>query len=79
MIKLDNFTPYESGVVARWLLGEMIKQGCIEGEGQSAFNISIKMPRWQMEILAEFCKDREETKPVSNIAEKLDVDLKKVL
>lgn len=66
MLSAYELTPYEKGVVARWLLGELIGQANVVTEGRDAFDILIGIPHWQLKILAHFCNGSEDGKSASN-------------
>jgi|GEM_PF-3757585 len=79
MINIDELNPYEKGVVARWLLGELVGQAKVVAEGRYAFDISIGIPHWQLKILAQFCKGSEDDKSALNATPDPHADLREIL
>lgn len=79
MLKVSDLTPYEKGVVARWLLGELIERGNVWKEDPRAFDISICVPRWQIKLLAQFCKKSEDVKVASDTAQQPHIDCREIL
>ena len=76
MLKVGDLNPYEKGILARWLLGELIERGCVEKEGPGAFDISINVAHWQLKLLAQFCKGDE---AIPDTSQQSHLDLGKLL
>ncbi|MGI9484487.1 MAG: hypothetical protein ACR2RF_01105 [Geminicoccaceae bacterium] len=55
----DDLSGYEKGVLARALLGELIRQGGSVRDPSDSCpgEISFSIQKWQLELLAHFCKD----------------------
>ncbi|MEZ5932018.1 MAG: hypothetical protein R3F54_08715 [Alphaproteobacteria bacterium] len=55
----DDLDGYEKGVVARMLLGRLIKQGRLQRslESREGREIAIPVSMWQLQMLARFSED----------------------
>jgi len=59
MDDFDDLNGYEKGVVARMLLGRLIKQGCLQRSLESCDELEVVIPvrGWQLQMLAMFSED----------------------
>lgn len=79
MLRVDDLSPYEKGVVARWLLGELIGQARIEEESSDTLDISVGVPSWQLKLLAQFCGNDEDDRRVEQETRDLHTELSEIL
>jgi hypothetical protein len=79
MLCIDGLTPYEKGVVARWLLSELIGKAKVVTEGSDAFVVTIGIPKWQLRILAHFCGGQDQNMAVSKAVPDPNSDINEFL
>ena len=57
MTVFESLSVYEKGVAAQFLLEDLIKQGRFGDAGGEGPEIIIPIKKWQLELLACFCKE----------------------